>query len=157
VTKEEISADLARLGKDRQWLAEATGYRYDYIKNSLAPGAPEPSAKFGKECRRAFEQENRRCEVSMTRPGSSVWDMVYFSAAEVERIDQARRAGGYTHLAELYKDAILDFTEHLMTDDEDHGYRAQPSQPAKPVTYRDLKPLPPARVAEDEGNSNASA
>lgn len=32
------------------------------------------------------------------------------------------------------------------------------TEPArKPVSYRDLKPLPPAKVAEDEGNSKTGA
>lgn len=157
MTKEEITVELTRLGKDRQWLAASTGYRYDYIKNSLAPSAPEPSSKFGKECRRAFDEESRRCEVAMTKPGASVWDLVYFSASEVEQIDQARRAGGYQTLAELYKDAILDFTENLMTDHEEHGYRVQPSEPPKPVKYPSLRSLRASKVAEDEGKGHAGA
>jgi hypothetical protein len=128
VTKEQITAALDALHKDRQWLAEATGYRYDYIKNTLAPSAPEPSEKFQRACQRVFDEEARRSSVDMSRPGASVWDQVYFSATEMSQIEQARRAGGYKNLPELYRDAILDFTENLMTDSDKHGYRAMAAE-----------------------------
>jgi hypothetical protein len=148
VNKQEITAALERLNKDRQWLAEATGYRYDYVKNSLAPSAPEPSEKFQRACRRAFEEEARRSSIDMTRPGASVWDQVYFSATEMSQIEQARRAGGYKNLPELYRDAILDFTENLMSDEENHGYRAIAAEepgPPRPVPVQKPVKYPSAR------------
>lgn len=141
MSKEEITSALERLNKDRQWLAEATGYRYDYIKNSLAPSAPEPSEKFQRACQRAFEEEARRASVDMSRPGASVWDLVYFSASEMSQIEQARRAGGYKNLPELYRDAVLDFTENLTTDEENHGYRATAAEEPRPsVPVEVMKP-----------------
>lgn len=43
-TKERIDARLAALGKDRQWLADQTGYSYFSVRDSLAP-AGKPLSK----------------------------------------------------------------------------------------------------------------
>ena len=118
MTKQEIVSGLERLGKDRQWLAEATKYTYDYVKNSLAPSAAEPSSKFVDEVIRAFAEEERRREVDLTKPGSSVWDLVFFNGAEVDRITRAKQAGGYPDLPSLYRDAVIQYADELLAGEK---------------------------------------
>lgn len=113
--KAEVDPWLASIGKDRRWLAGVCGYSYDYVRNSLAPGAPELSAKFAAAIERAVvEQERTRHGPK----GSGVWDAVYFSATEVSTIDAARRAGGYRDMPQLYRDAVIDFADRLLAEQD---------------------------------------
>lgn len=114
MTKEEILSRMEKLGFNRQTLAAAIGYKYEYIRNSLTPTAPEPSPKFVAAVGRAFSEEERRREVDISKPDASVWDLVYFSGSELNRIDRAKKAGGYTSLPPMYRDAVMEFTDKLL-------------------------------------------
>lgn len=143
VKKADVLSALEKLGKDRQWLAKATGYTYDYIKNSLAASAPEPSRKFADMCERAFGEEERRREVDQTRPGASVWDLVYFNGSEMAKIDRAKKAGGYDALPALYKDAVINFADQLLAEESRRGAITTP-----------FGKVESSRVAEDVGSES---
>ncbi|MEJ6723648.1 MAG: hypothetical protein QNK80_02885 [Akkermansiaceae bacterium] len=119
LTKDEILSWLTRFIKDRTWLAEETGYKYDYVKNLLAPKANEPTRKFAMECERAFLKEERRRNINVKKQGTTVWDLVMFSGREVTEINEGRRLGGYEKVEDLYHDAIIDFCDSLISKEWD--------------------------------------
>jgi len=114
MTKDEILARMDDLGFTRQTLAAATGYKYEYVRDRLTPTASEPSPKFIAAVERAFSEQERRREVDLTKPGASVWDLVYFNGLEVERIDRAKKAGGYSDLPSFYRDAVIEFADGIL-------------------------------------------
>lgn len=124
MTKNEILSGMELYGFTRQTLAEATGYKYEYVRDRLTPTAAEPPAKFAAAVKRAFAEEERRREVDMTKAGASVWDLVYFSGKETDLITKAKAAGGYKDLPTLYHDAIVEFAEQILkkeaADKTDH-------------------------------------
>lgn len=114
MTKDQILSRMDALGFTRQTLAAATGYKYEYVRDRLTPTAAEPSPKFIAAVERAFSEEERRREVSLSKPDSSIWDLVYFSGAEIDRIDRAKKVGGYTSLPPMYRDAVIEFADRLL-------------------------------------------
>lgn len=56
---EEVDRRLAALGKDRQWLAEKTGYSYASIREALAPNSKKRSWRIQREITDALEGEEQ--------------------------------------------------------------------------------------------------
>ena len=132
MTKDEILLRMQALGFTRQSLAAATGYKYEYVRDRLVPTAAEPSPKFIAAVERAFSEEERRCEVLPNKTDAGIWDLVYFSGSEVERIDRARKIGGYPTLPALYRDAVIQFTDTLL----DAEKKSIPITPISPATAK---------------------
>ncbi len=134
MTKQKILEDLTKLNlgdQGRVWLSKATGYSYDYVKNSLAPSAGEPSEKFSKACTRAFSEEERRKSVDVTKSGNSVWDLVYFSGRELNTIDRAKKAGGYDDIYTFYHDAVISYADSLLAAEKVSESEDPPAQHLK--------------------------
>ena len=114
MTKAEVDKKLSNLDKDRHWLAKATGYSYDTIRNSLAPKAKELSFAMGAKIERAFLEEERRCNVDTDKTSASIWDLVFFNGKEVARINEGLIAGGYERIEDLYRDAVINFCDDII-------------------------------------------
>lgn len=114
MTNKEALERLTNLGQDRQWLREATGYSIHSLNNAFSGDERELKDRMNTAFERAFSEEERRREVDLTKPGSSVWDLVYFNGLEVERIDRAKKAGGYSDLPSFYRDAVIDLADAIL-------------------------------------------
>jgi len=78
-TKERIDARLTALGKDRQWLADQTGYSYFSVRDSLAPaGRP-----LSKRMERAFCEALEALE-QVTQLAPSLPDRVTLEVTSAE-------------------------------------------------------------------------
>jgi hypothetical protein len=67
-TKEAIDSKLTALGKDRQWLATATGYSYFSVRDSLAPQGRPLSARMEKAFVEAIGREEQARAVVVELP-----------------------------------------------------------------------------------------
>lgn len=63
-TKKQIDDELARIGKDRRWLAEKSGYSYFSVRDCLAP----EGKKLSKRMRDRFLEEIRKEEAGDATP-----------------------------------------------------------------------------------------
>lgn len=156
MTKQDILDAMEKNGLDRQWLSANTEYDYYYIRNSLTPKAKEPSSKFANACKRAFLEEERRSEVGETAPTNNIWDAVFFSGSETIRIHDAKTAGGYSELKDLYRDAVISFTDELLAGKP----AGLPMVAEDEGQYNKVSPLHPAQEANakegEQGGSSAS-
>ena len=114
MTNKEALVKLESLGRDRPWLCEATGYSINSLYNVFSGDVRELNDRMTKAFERAFSEEERRRDVDTTKPGASIWDLVYFSGSEVEKIDRARKIGGYPALPAMYRDAVIQFADKLI-------------------------------------------
>ncbi|MBK1881009.1 S24 family peptidase [Luteolibacter pohnpeiensis] len=121
MTKEDILVRMDQLGFTRQTLAEASGYAYEYVRDRLTPTASNPPKKFVAAVQRAFSEEERRREVDLSKPSASIWDLVFFNGAEVQKINLGRKAGGYEDIPSFYHDAIINFADELLRKEKEAG------------------------------------
>lgn len=107
MTKENIRDWLDTIGQDRFWLASQLGSTKGTLDQWFSRGFPEWAEKAIK--RIAAQQSSADSD-----PNS-----VQFTIAEFEMIDRARRKVGYETRREFYRDAIIEYADKLLVDDED--------------------------------------
>jgi hypothetical protein len=139
---DDIDQALKDLGKNRAWLAEATGRSPESIRTALAPNAPKPkrSKLLQRVLSDAIEEERKKQEEPqpMIPPGYSE---IFMDDEQLGRADRASRLGPWDSLADFCRDAILAKADELLAEDE---------KEKKPkISYRGLQALPSARVAEE--------
>lgn len=132
MTNKEALVKLESLGRDRPWLCEATGYSINSLYNVFSGDVRELNDRMTKAFERAFSEEERRRDVDTTKPGASIWDLVYFSGSEVEKIDRARKIGGYPALPAMYRDAVIQFADKLIDGEK----KSIPITPISPATAK---------------------
>lgn len=158
MTKAQALVKMEEIGKDRSWIAEKSGYSYDYVKNSLAPSAPELTKKFSAVLEGVFSEHERDQASSegVMPPSASVWDRVMFSGSETERIYRAQRAAGYLKTEDLYHDAVISFTDDLLEEEKSnisHLHVAEPEMPYNSGTRATFELPCPGALAAGIGNS----
>lgn len=107
-TPDQIDEWLKTIGKDRPWLADKIGIRMGTLYNCFSKGFPSRTLKAIEQLMEAGKPENSGLEVS-------------FSAKEFELIEQARKLSGHATRAEFYHDAIMEFTDELMSKEAQQG------------------------------------
>ena len=115
--KAELLEKLAKINKDRHWLAEMSKYDYRTVNNKLGPSgkiSPRMMAAF----ERAILEEERRRNIPVNKPDASVWDLVMFTGKEVTQINEGRRIGGYEKVEDLYHDAVISFCDDLIAKEK---------------------------------------
>jgi hypothetical protein len=138
MTWNDIDKRLEALGKDRRWLADAAGYTYDTIRNTLAPNASKRSDRMLSVLSRAIEDEEERQATPTSkgiRPG--VFE-IFQTEAQLHTADLASRIVGAPSLAEFCRDVIIAESEHIIAKEaHSTGCNAPPN------------PVQSLRVAED--------
>ena len=106
MTPEEIQAWLDRIGKDRAWLASQIGAKLGTLYNWFSKGFPAWAIK------------------SITLLANPPVDKsagleVVFTTREFDRILAGKAISGHETLAAFYEDAILDYTDRLIAQEND--------------------------------------
>lgn len=120
MTKKQIDQRLSQMGKDRYWLAAEAGYTYDTLRNCLAPNAKDLSFAMEAKISRVFlkhapEEVAEVGGAEVGGAGADIWDTVYFSGNETISIERARNYGGYSALKDYYREAVISFTDNILT------------------------------------------
>jgi hypothetical protein len=137
---EEIDARLEQLGLNRAWLAETTSRSAGAIRSALAPSASAQhrSEKLQQVLSDAIEREELSRQSKVMLP---------------ERISIEATKEDFESWCRAYKasphDTLEDWSVEALNKAADEWHRRQST------TYRDLKPLPPAMVAEDDGEKTS--
>jgi SOS-response transcriptional repressor LexA len=128
--KDEVLEKLAKLGKDRAWLAAESGYEFMTVTNKLGPSG-SVSVRMLDAFERVLMIEEAQQTHTKSSAAESAWDHVWFNGIETKRIMQAMVSGGYQKAEDLYHDAVIDFVDNLLTIDKTsnfeipfHGYAA---------------------------------
>lgn len=132
---DEIDSRLEKLGKDRAWLAQASGRKPDSIRVALAPSAPpsKRSELLQKALSDAIEREEERQSQKPVGPSVPVIAGLYEvrqTPEQAELTDLASRAVNATSLADFCLQAILHRANEIIRHRTD------------PVTGVSLAPLP---------------
>lgn len=99
LNKEQISAWLVHLGKDRDWLAQMCGVSKGTVDQWFSRGFSDQAlATIGL----LMQKEVRPIDETA---------LIAFNAGEFEKIDRARRGLGYSSRPPFYRDAILDYVQ----------------------------------------------
>lgn len=105
---------LHRLGRDRKWLSELSGYSINSLNNTFSGKVRRLNDRMNRAFKRVFLEEERLQNVDLSKPGSSVWDLVMFSGSQVTRIVRAQKLAGYVRTEDLYNDAVINFCEDII-------------------------------------------
>lgn len=137
---EEIDARLRSIGKDRAWLAAAAGRSSGAVRAALAPNAIPKcrSELLQRALSETIEKEERARRAQITLPERVSLEP---SAEEFQAWDRASRIAAADSLQSWAVDALNKAAA------EWHRRQA--------TTYRNLLPLPPAMVAEDDGEKTS--
>lgn len=99
LNKEQISAWLVQLGKDREWLSKMCGVSKGTVDQWFSRGfSDQAQATIGL----LMQKEVRPIDETA---------LITFNATEFEKIDRARRGLGYSSRPPFYRDAILDYVQ----------------------------------------------
>jgi len=115
--KDEVLEKLAKLGKDRAWLAAESGYEFMSVTNKLGPSG-SVSVRMLNAFKRVLMIEEARQTHTKSSASESAWDHVWFNGIETKRIMQAMVSGGYQKAEDLYHDAVIDFVDNLLGTDK---------------------------------------
>jgi hypothetical protein len=97
LTKEQISAWLLQLGKDRDWLSRMCGVSKGTVDQWFSRG-------FSDQALATIGLLMQKQEMPLDESA-----LISFNASEFEKIDRARRGLGYSARPPFYRDAILDY------------------------------------------------
>lgn len=114
--KDEVLEKLAKLGKDRAWLAAESGYEFMTVTNKLGPSGVV-SVRMLDAFERVLMIEEAQQTHTKSSASESVWDHVWFNGLETKRIMQAMVSGGYQKAEDLYHDAVINFADNLNKGD----------------------------------------
>lgn len=143
--KEEIKDWLAKIGKDRIWLADQIGCTPGTLNQWFSKlGFPEWAMK--------------SIQRLMNPTGSTTALEVSFTASEFERIEAARKLLGLPSRKDYYETAISEFTSDILDREAAAGIQAIPITAAghKLTLYSTDVPTP-AKVAEEPPTSPKEA
>lgn len=125
MSKDEIKAWLASIGKDRHWLAEQIGSTKGTIDQWFYKSFPDWAVKSIDRLANPLKDKASGLELT-------------FTDAEFDMILEAMKLTGYTLRRDFYHDAITERAETIV------GTEAQ-KKPSKVLPFQDLQD----RVAED--------
>lgn len=145
----EIDPRLARLGKDRAWLAERTQYSADTLRTALAPASTKRSDRMLSVLARAIEDEESLQAPAIPkeiRPG--VFEIFDLSTPEGEAefalADRASRIVQAPTITDYCRDAIREASERILRKERQGLYGEIPGI------------FPAGKVAEEnEGDEQA--
>jgi hypothetical protein len=93
-TKKEIDDELVRIGKDRRWLAEKSGYSYFSVRDCLAP----EGKKLSKRMRDRFLEEIRKEDAGDSPPAATLIPPDRITVeVDPERMGKYMEAANYAH------------------------------------------------------------
>lgn len=95
---------LEKLGKDRAWLAESTGYSDGHIRTVLAPSSNRRTERIQLALSKAIEDEESRLSQRATLP-PGVHEL-WLTAEQLDRADRAARIVEAPSLTSFCRDAI---------------------------------------------------
>lgn len=107
---------MARLGKDRVWLAEVTPYKANSIRQALAPNGGARSHRMQEVLSRAIEDEEARQRAAVdasARPG--IFE-IFLTDEQLDRADRASRVVRAPSLVSFCRDAILAKANEIIRD-----------------------------------------
>ena len=136
---EEIDKRLDALGKDRKWLAEASGRKPDSIRVALATNADQKNrtSLLQKALSDAIEREDLAQAVTHEPPLPGFHN-VFLDDAQIIRADLASRQTSATSLVEFCRQAIIHRAEEILAG------QADPVNPKQPRLLQN--PLEPAEA-----------
>lgn len=146
--KEEIKKWLASTGKDRDWLAEQIGCTVGTLNQWFSKGFPDWGLK-----------AVSRLITSPADPDAGL--EVTFTASQWKLIEQARVLTGHKTHKDFYQDAILEYTQHIITREEalgmeddgliiiDSPQEEEPQPTPSKITHLREHIAPDRKVAED--------
>jgi len=144
---EDIDDRLRSIGKNRAWLAEASGRKINSIRVALAPKADAKNRNemLQRALSAAIEREEAD-QALMAQPVPPGMTNVFLSDEMLDRADRASRLVNSPSLADFCREAILFRAGEILAgnhDPVDIPFTAAPAQ--GPATYRKTR----LRVAED--------
>lgn len=138
MTNKEALRRLGELGKSREWLKDATGYSINSLYNVFA-GEERP---LNDRMEKAFQTAFLNAEGPSPAP-SNLPERITLepSTTEFQAWDRASRIAA--------ADSLQTWAVDALNQAADEWHRRQSTN------YRNLKPLPPAMVAEDDGEKTS--
>lgn len=131
MNKEQIRDWLDSVGHDRFWLAEQIGTTKGTVDQWFSKGFPEWAVK--SITRLVSTNEERDDDPNAVK----------LTLREFEMIDRARRKAGYQTRREFYRDAIVEFADKLLIDED-----TPPN--VKPITYGDPEATKGLKAADED-------
>lgn len=127
MTNSDAKKILKELGRKYAWLARETGYALNTINNRLAGECRELPADFANECKKIFDRENflRDPNLQHSPDTESIWDDIYFTAAESIQNDHAAKLLGFNKISDYYKFAIKRHTEQVLKGESANDEKAK--------------------------------
>ena len=133
----DMDARLDALGRDRAWLAEASGRAPASIRAALAPNAPD--SKRSHLLQRVLSDVILAAEAAQANQPPPGLHAVLVDDEQLDRADRASRIVGASSLAQYCREAIRFRTSEILAG---HG---------DPVDRSDTHDPPRLRIAEDPG------
>lgn len=134
---QDIPRLLATIGKDRRWLAKQLKLSENTIRQYLGPKGKR-TVELMEEIERVLTLEAaRQNEIKADAPP---WNQIFQTADEFDRADLASRI--------IKAESLKDFCRSVILEKADELLAAKSRS-----NYRDFKPLPSAKVAEEAGEN----
>jgi hypothetical protein len=128
----DLKDRLERVKRTRQWLADESGYALDSVRQYL--GGARRSVRFEKKALAVLEAEEVRQKTAIPVPPQ--WNLIFTTEEQFNRVDRASRIADAESFTDFCRDAILAKADEILAKKQ----RA---------VYPKMKPMPPARVAEE--------
>jgi hypothetical protein len=130
----DLKDRLGRVKRTRQWLADETGYAFHSVRQYLGGG--RRSVRFEKKALAVLEAEEVRQKTATPVPPQ--WNLIFTTEEQFNRVDRASRIVEAESFTDFCRDAILAKADEIL-------------EKRRRAAYPKIKPMPPARVAENPG------
>lgn len=114
---DEIDSRLETLGKDRAWLAEASGRSPGSIRTALAPNAARKNRS--KHLQKALTDALLKAEAEGARPEVPGYSRIFLDDQQLDRADRASRMIQAHSLADFCREAITFRADELLAGRQD--------------------------------------
>ena len=133
IEHQDIPRLLATIGKDRKWLAKQLKLSDNTIRQYLGPKGKQTPELMEEITRVLALEAARQKEI---RPDVPPWNQIFETDEQFDRVDVASRLAGAESFKAFCRDAILAKADEIL-------------EKKQRAVYPKMKPLPPARVAEE--------
>lgn len=128
LSKQDIKDWLAKIGKDREWLAALCGVKFDTINKWFSV-----SREFPAYALLIIGQKMKDHGLSQAADLSQV----QFTLVEWETIDHARELAGYSNRRDFYRDALAEKAERIIeAEKRAEKITEMPKAAEEPAPYR---------------------
>ena len=138
---EHLKRRLAGLGRNRQWLAEQTGYSENTIRQYLGPKGKH-TPEFLRHASEVIEREEAK--MRSQDPQASLWRTLFQSDEEFSKADRASRIVKSESLEDFCRHSILKRADEILTARKRSSYRYE----AEPLAKVAESPRPTKRTSK---------